>query len=103
MDATCSRVSNIKAKRYKSHISSSSKFFTKFRQVCQEVQNGYIPALDKFVTYEECAQVQSKLSQYINEHGFFGTLHATKDRERLTPIHWWNMWGRVPHICINWQ
>ena len=51
-------------------------------------------ALDKLVpNEEECAQVRSELSQYINEHGFFGTLHATKYRERLDPIHWWNMYG----------
>ena len=58
-----------------------------------EVQNGYILALDKFVPNEECAQVRSELSQYISEHGVFGTLHATKDRERLDPIRWWNMYG----------
>ena len=47
-----------------------------------EVQNGYMLALDKLVPdEEECAQVRSELSQYISEHGVFGTLHATKDRE----------------------
>ena len=52
-----------------------------------EVQNGYMLALDKLVpNEEECAQVRGELSQYISEHGFFGTLHATKDRERLDPI-----------------
>ena len=51
-------------------------------------------ALDKLVPdEEECAQVRSELSQYISEHGVFGTLHATKDRERLDPISWWNMCG----------
>ena len=59
-----------------------------------EVQNGYMLALDKLVLdEEECAQVRSELSQYISEHGVFGTLHATKDRERLNPIRWWNMYG----------
>ena len=75
------------------------------------MQNGYLLALDKLVLDEECAQVQSglsqyisehgvfgtlhatKLSQYISEHGVFGTLHATKDRERLHPIRWRNMYG----------
>ena len=52
-----------------------------------EVQNGYMLALDKLVPdEEECAQVQIEMSQYINEHGVFGTLHATKDGERLDPI-----------------
>ena len=47
-----------------------------------EVQNGYMLALDKLVPdEEECAQVRSELGQYISEHGVFGTLHATKDRE----------------------
>ena len=59
-----------------------------------EMQNGYMLALDKLVpNEEECAQVRSELSQYINEHGVFGTLHATKDREKLNPICWWNMYG----------
>ena len=58
-----------------------------------EVQNGYMLALDKLVpNEEECAQVQSELSQYISEHRVFGTLHATKDRERLDPICWWHMY-----------
>ena len=51
-------------------------------------------ALDKLAPdEEECAQVRSELSQYISEHGVFGTLHATKDQERLDPIRWWNMYG----------
>ena len=58
-----------------------------------DVQNGYILALDKLVPDEECAQVRSELSQYISEHGILGTLHATKDRERLDPIRWWKMYG----------
>ena len=53
-----------------------------------EVQNGYMLALDKLVLDEERAQVRSELSQYISEHGVFGTFHATKDRERLNPICW---------------
>ena len=52
-------------------------------------------ALDKLVLDEECAQVWSELSRYINEHGVFGTLHATKDRDRMSPIHWWNMYGSI--------
>ena len=42
---------------------------------------------------EESAQVRSELSQYISEDGVFGTLHATKDRERLNPIRWCNRYG----------
>ena len=58
------------------------------------MQNGYILALNKLVPdEEECAQVWSELSQYISEHGVFGTLHATKDWERLDPIRLWNMYG----------
>ena len=37
--------------------------------------------------------IKQQQSQYISEHGVFGTLHATKDRERLDPIRWWNMYG----------
>ena len=58
-----------------------------------KVQNGYMLAIDKLVPDEECAQVRSELRQYISEHGVFGTLHTTKDRERLNHIHWWNMYG----------
>ena len=59
-----------------------------------EVQNGSMLALDKLVpNEEECAQVRSELSQHVSEHGVFGTLHATKDRERSDPICWWNMYG----------
>jgi hypothetical protein len=59
-----------------------------------EVQNGYMLAFDKLVPEEEeCFQVRSKLSKYINEHGVFGNLHATKDRDRLDSIEWWNMYG----------
>ena len=44
-----------------------------------EVQNGYMLAIDKLVpNEEEYAQVRSELSQYINEHGVFGTLHEPK-------------------------
>ena len=51
-------------------------------------------SLDKLVPdEEECAQVRSELSQYMSEHGVFGTLHATKDQDRLCPIEWWNMYG----------
>jgi hypothetical protein len=58
------------------------------------VQNGYMLALDKLVLdEEECAQVRSKLSKYISEHGIFGNLHATKDRNTLGSIKWWNMYG----------
>jgi hypothetical protein len=59
-----------------------------------EVQNGYMLALDKLVLdEEECAQVRSELSKYISEHGVFGNLHATKDRDRMGSIEWWNMYG----------
>jgi hypothetical protein len=59
-----------------------------------EVQNGYMLALDKLVPdEEECAQVRSELSKYISQHGVFGNLHATKDRDRLGIIEWWNMYG----------
>ena len=50
-------------------------------------------ALDKLVLEEECAQVRNELSKCIYEHGVFGNLHATKDRDRLSPIEWWNMYG----------
>jgi hypothetical protein len=33
------------------------------------------------------------LSKYISEHGVFGNLHATKDRDRLGAIEWSNMYG----------
>jgi hypothetical protein len=51
-------------------------------------------ALDKLVPQEEeCAQAHSELGKYISEHGVFGNLHATKDRDRLSSIEWWNMYG----------
>jgi len=31
--------------------------------------------------------------KYINEHGVFTNLHATKDRDRLNPIERWNMYS----------
>jgi hypothetical protein len=59
-----------------------------------EVQNGYMLALDKLVhDEEECAQVRSELSKYISEHGVFGNLRATKDRDMMGSIEWWNMYG----------
>jgi hypothetical protein len=59
-----------------------------------KVQNGYMLALDKLVPdEEECAQVRTELSKYISEHGIFGNLHATKDRDRLGAIEWWNVYG----------
>jgi hypothetical protein len=59
-----------------------------------DLQNGYMLALDKLVPdEEECAQVRSKLRKYISEHGVFCNLHATKDRDRLGAIEWWNMYG----------
>ena len=58
-----------------------------------KVQNGYMLALYKLVpNEEECAQVRSELSQYINEHGVFGNLHTTKDQDRMSPIEWRNMY-----------
>ena len=51
-------------------------------------------ALDNLVPEEEeCAQVRSELSKYINEHGIFGNLHATNDQDRLSSTEWWNMYG----------
>jgi hypothetical protein len=58
-------------------------------------------ALDKLVPdEEECAQVRSELSKYISEHGVFGNLHATKDRDKLGAIEWWNMYGSP---AKNWH
>jgi hypothetical protein len=58
-----------------------------------EVQNGYMLALDKLVPEEEeCAQVRRELSKYISEHGVFGNLHTTKNRDSLSFIEWWNMY-----------
>jgi hypothetical protein len=59
-----------------------------------EVQCGHMLALDKLIPdEEECAKVRNELSKYINEHGIFANLHAIKDRDRLSPIQWWNMYG----------
>jgi hypothetical protein len=33
------------------------------------------------------------LSKYTSEHGVFGNLYATKDRDRFGAIEWWNMYG----------
>jgi hypothetical protein len=67
-----------------------------------EVQNGYMLALDKLVPdEEEFAQVRSELSKYISEHGIFGNLHATKDRDRLGAIEWWNMYGSPAKLAVK--
>ena len=44
-------------------------------------------AIDKLVPdVEECDLLRSELSKYISEVGSFGTLHATRDRDRAPPI-----------------
>jgi hypothetical protein len=59
-----------------------------------KVQSRYMHALDKLVPDDDkCALMYSKLSKYINEHRVLANLHVTKDRERLNPIKWWNMYG----------
>ena len=59
-----------------------------------EVQNGYMTALAKLVPDEEDnAILRSELSKYISQQGPFGGLYAIKDRDRSTPIEWWNMYG----------
>jgi hypothetical protein len=51
-------------------------------------------ALDKLVPDKEvCAQVQNELSKYVNEHGVFANLHATKDQDMLNPIEWCIMYS----------
>jgi hypothetical protein len=64
------------------------------------VKNGYILALGKLVPdEEECAHVRSKLSKYVSENGVFGNLHATKYRDMLGSIEWWNMYGSsITHL-----
>ena len=59
-----------------------------------EVQSGYMHTLDKLVLdEEECALVHGELSKYLIQYGVFANQHATKDRDRLNPIKWWNMYG----------
>lgn len=61
-----------------------------------EVQNGYMTALAKLVPDEEDnAILRSELSKYISQQGPFGGLYAIKDRDRSTPIEWWDMYGSV--------
>ena len=51
-------------------------------------------AIDKLVSNEEeCGLLSSKLGKYLSDIGLFGTLHARKDRDRVHPIEWWNMYG----------
>ena len=42
---------------------------------------------------EENAILHSEISKYISQQGPFGGLYASKDRDRSTPIEWWNMYG----------
>ena len=42
---------------------------------------------------EENAILSCELSKYISRQGPFGGLYANKDRDRLTPIEWWSMYG----------
>ena len=59
-----------------------------------EVQVGYMVAIHKLVPdEEECALLCSELSKYLSDIGLFGALHARKDRDRVPPIEWWNMYG----------
>ena len=51
-------------------------------------------AIDKLVPDEEdIAILRAELSKYLSQHGVFASLHANKDRDRLVPIEWWNMYG----------
>ena len=60
-------------------------------------------AIDKLVPdEEECAQLRSELSKYISQHGVFASLHANKDRDRLNPIEWWNMYGSSCTVLHKW-
>ena len=69
-----------------------------------EVQNGHMLALDKLVPdEEECAQVRSELSQYINEHGVFGTCMQPKIEKGWILSVGGTCMAVVPHICINWR
>ena len=57
-------------------------------------------ALDNMVPDElECAKVQNKLSNYMDEHRVFANMHATKDRDKLNPTKLWNTYDSC---CINW-
>ena len=59
-----------------------------------EVHGGYMAAIDKLVQEEEeQAILRSELSKYLSQHEVFASLHANKDRDRLVPIKWWNMYG----------
>ena len=50
--------------------------------------------IDKLVPdVEECDLLRNELSKYISGVVLFGTLHATRDRDRAPPIEWWNMYG----------
>lgn len=53
-------------------------------------------ALEKLVPdEEESALVCGELSKYLSQHGGFANFHATKDRDSLNLIKWWNMYGSL--------
>jgi len=58
-----------------------------------EVQAGYVKAVEKLVSNEECDKIRKQLSYYILSNGAFGTNHAIRDRASLTSLEWWNMHG----------
>ena len=59
-----------------------------------EVQAGYMTAIDKLVSDpDECDYLRSELSKYLSELGPFGTLHAKRDRDRVSSMEWWTMYG----------
>jgi hypothetical protein len=59
----------------------------------QEVQVGYMKALEKFIPNEECDNVRRQLSHYILNNGAFETNHAIRDRGNMSSLEWWNMHG----------
>jgi len=65
-----------------------------------KVQNGYMQALDKlFPDGEECAVIRKQLSTYISDPRLFGYAHSMEDREKMTSLEWWNMYGgSIPQL-----
>jgi hypothetical protein len=60
----------------------------------QEVQAGYMKALDKFISDEdECDNIRRQLIHYILSNGAFETNHAIRYRGNLSSLEWWNMHG----------
>lgn len=51
-----------------------------------EVKVGYMQALDKLYSDEECDIIQKQLSHYINSNGAFVTNHAIRDRGNLSSL-----------------